>query len=237
MGLSVAGNYRVVTNAAMFSMPEITIGLFPDVAASWFLNRMPRQTGLFAALTGARLNAADALYAGLADYFIPEDRHEAVWEELLDELEWGDPHKTVGTVMRRHSRTVGPLIESNIERCWLMLHEVLEPKGAEDIATNLKKLSDNVDPWLSQCGQSFQAGSPLSARLILAQLKKTRHASLEMCLNQEFIMVRHCLRGEEFFEGVRALLIDKDNSPKWQFSSVSDVPENEVEKYFLPLES
>lgn len=233
LGLSVAGSHRVVTPNAMLSMPEITIGLFPDVGASWFLSRLSERLGLFAGLTAARLNAADAVLLGLADYCVAADSCEAIEWALIENTAWQDPHGVIANVMLAHARDDASLVaSSNIARCRDRLRALMSATDIEILGARLASADAGNDDWLAACLQAFRCGSPLSARLFDAQLRRARHASLAQCLYTEFAMATRCVREGDFVEGVRALLVDKDRAPVWQYDSIAEIPPAVVDAYF-----
>ena len=235
LGVMAGCSHRVVTEKTRIAMPEVTIALFPDVGGSWFLNRMPGKSGQFLALTGASINAADAIYTGLADRFIASDHKAAVIEQLLAQSWTGNPRDDHALV--RH--TLRPFSEGSVSQC---------PGGQVEphlgtIATlcdgdDIHEIIDNIlaqvtqDPWLSKARDSLEHGSPLAALWIQRQLQETRHASLREVFQSEIQLATNIIRHPEFAEGVRALLIDKDRNPQWQFQRSRDVPDETLDAFF-----
>ena len=234
LGIFSAGSYRVVTEKSRLAMPEITIGLYPDVGGSYFLNRMPGSNGRFLALTGASFNAADALYLGLAEGFIEHRLRDEVLAAMTQEL-WstsvGDNHERLMELMRQfvqasaEARPAGQVeaASAEIERAC---------QGSDlDIIEHICGLqSDN--PWLQKAAATLSAGSPLSARLILEQLRRSSGLSLRDVFCTELTLSTNIVRGSDFAEGVRALLIDKDKNPQWRHSGFASVDDAEVGAYF-----
>ncbi len=235
LGVMAGCSHRVVTEATRIAMPEVTIALFPDVGGSWFLNHMPGRSGHFLALTGASINAADALYTGLADRFIASEHKAAVLAGLLQQEWTADEQANHGRV--RH--VLRPIAEESIGSC---------PAGQVEphmgtIARlcdgdNVHQVIDNItsqqtdDPWLSKARDSLAHGSKLAALWIERQLHETRHASLREVFQAEIRLATNIVRHPEFAEGVRALLIDKDRKPAWQYRASRDVPEEVLEGFF-----
>lgn len=237
LGLLAGAGYRIVTEQSRLAMPEITIGLFPDVGGSWFLNRMPGQTGRFVALTAAPMNAADALFAGLADRYIPHDQQEHVLEQIRDATWEGDPnqdHLTLGRLLREFAHKAQhdhPLAPSNLRQHFDRINELLDHPTVPEMVYAITGLTDD-DPWLKTAAQNLIHGSPTGAFVINRQLQATKRASLIEVFQQELVLAVACCQLGEFQEGVRALLIDKDKSPTWRFPDIASVDEAYVDAHF-----
>ncbi|NRB54696.1 MAG: enoyl-CoA hydratase/isomerase family protein [Salinicola sp.] len=215
IGLMAGASHRVVTPRSMLAMPEITIGLYPDVGASWFLNRMPGASGTFLGLTGARLNASDALFVGLADRLIDAERRDAVIDDLLD-ADWSRPRPALERVLRAHaaaSRELAPAAE--VAPRQEAIAALTDADSDEALIDSIIAAGDSDDPWIARAARNLAAGSPLSARLILRQLTRCRRVSLAETLRSELDLSLACAAHGDLGEGVRALLIDKDNAPAW----------------------
>lgn len=224
IGLMASASHRVVTPRSRLAMPEITLGLYPDVGGSWFLSRLPGRTGLFLALTGAPLNAADALWAGLADHAARAEDHGALLEAIaatrwageqdVDAERLGDVMRTLpapelpDSPLSRHRGRIDALIG---------MHD-----GLATLAPKLRTLTASDDAWLAQAGATFQKGSPSSAALAIALQRRLRRASLAEVFRIEYQASVGCCVFPDFAEGVRALLIDKDKTPRWQPASIDD---------------
>jgi len=239
LGLMVGASHRVVTEGAKIAMPEITIGLYPDVAGTWFLNRMPGRVGLFLGLTGARMNAADALYTGLADYLITADQREPVLA-ALQEIPWeADPELNRGhlsVLLRRFadaSREARPA--SNVLRHMDLIDHVTDHHSVQGILAALDAYAGE-DDWVDAALATLRAGSPTSARVILEQYRRGKYLSLREVFMRELNMSVRCVRGHDYPEGVRALLIDKDRNPRWDPPTVDQVSDELVASFFIPAE-
>jgi enoyl-CoA hydratase/carnithine racemase len=235
LGVMAGASHKVVTEKTRIAMPEVGIALFPDVGGSWFLNHMPGKAGQFLALTGASINAADAIYTGIADRFIGSERREEVFEALLRQKWQVDEAANHGLV--RH--ILRPFAEQSVSQC---------PGGQVEphlgsIATlcdgdDVHEVIDNIlsqqtqDPWLSAAKKSMGRGSPLAALVAFRQLVETRHASLREVFQAELVLATNIMRYPEFAEGVRALLIDKDRKPAWRYTATRDVPAEVVDSFF-----
>lgn len=235
MGLLQGAGVRIVTPSSRLAMPEINIGLYPDVGASWFLPRLPGRLGLFLGLTGSPLNARDALELGMADRFLLEDQQTALIEGLL-QLNWREqPAMQLNSLLRaleHEARAQMPAAQ------WLprrpRLDQLLDVADPGSAWRELTALQDDDDPLLAQAARSLAAGCPLSARLVWEQLVRGRHLSLAEVFRMEYTLSLNCCRHPEFPEGVRARLIDRDNKPRWHWPELRSIPEAVIEAHFQP---
>lgn len=229
VGLLSGASHRVVTETTRMAMPEITIGLYPDVGGTWFLNRTPGNTGLFLGLTGANINGTDVEYIGLADYFITQDLKEEVMTALTEvKCETG-----IGGVMDHFSKLVEPQKPvGNVEAHIDWINSVCD---APDVTTVVAQITayDGEDKWCSKAAQTLARGCPVTPYLVWEQLRRGKELSLGDVFRLELTMSVNCAKRGHFKEGVRALLIDKDRNPQWKYSEVADVPAEEVEAFFV----
>ncbi|WP_435103655.1 enoyl-CoA hydratase/isomerase family protein [Arhodomonas sp. AD133] len=237
LGMMVGASHRVVTESSRIAMPEITIGLYPDVAGTWFLNRMPGRVGLFLGLTGAQMNAADALYTSLADYFVPGDQRDAIFAALA-EVDWDDDPELnrghLSVLLRRFadvSRDQRP--ESNVLQHLEFIDHVTDHHSVEGILESLRTAAPD-DKWLATAVKTLERGSPTSARLIFEQFRQGKYLSLKQVFQRELNMSVQCTMHHDFPEGVRALLVDKDKAPRWQPSTIAEVDDALIEEHFQP---
>lgn len=235
VGLMMGASHRVVSDTTRFAMPEITIGLFPDVGGTWMLSRLPAGIGLFLALTGAQLGASDCRHLGLANYVLGSQR----WPELMEHIqseEWAssrarndDLLHRVLTALQAADPAPGPLQTHYTDIQNWCLSPNLETVGA-----NLAGLASHDDPWLKRAASTFVAGAPGSARLCFALLRRTRNLSLAEAFRQEYVVSLQCGVQGDFQEGIRALLIDKDKKPVWRPASLAEADEAWVARFFAP---
>jgi enoyl-CoA hydratase/carnithine racemase len=235
LGVMAGCSHRVVTEKTRIAMPEVTIALFPDVGGSWFLNHMPGSAGEFLALTGASINAADAIYTGIADRFIASEHKQAVLDQLLAQSWAGDvetDHALTRHVLRGFSEnSLAAVPAGQVEPHMASIAKLCDGDSIHDIIDNITGL-DTDDPWLSKARDSLAHGSKLAARWIHRQLWETRHASLKEVFQAEIQLATNIIRHPEFAEGVRALLIDKDRNPAWSYPTSRDVPEAVLDGFF-----
>lgn len=235
LGVMAGCSHRVVTEKTRIAMPEVTIALFPDVGGTWFLNHMPGSTGQFLALTGASINAADAVYTGIADRFIASEHKSEVLESLLQQhWESAAPgnHALVRHVLRPFAERSkehmpGGQVEPHLEA----INSLCDGDDIHEIIDNITSLQTE-DKWLGKASESLAHGSPLAALWISRQLQQMRLSSLKECFQGEIVLVTNIVRHPEFAEGVRALLIDKDRNPSWQYRASRDVPADMLDTFF-----
>ncbi|MCK2182966.1 enoyl-CoA hydratase/isomerase family protein [Halomonas getboli] len=231
LGLLAGGFQRLVTETTLIAMPEITIGLYPDIGASWFLNRMPPGIGAYLGLTGAQLNARDALDLGLADRFVPRDRRDDLLGALV-EADHGDHSLAAcrlaveGVLDRFEAREQAP--EGRVwPRRDHLQSLVGETSAADAVARILADQRD--DDWLAANRARLAAGCPLTAHLVWRMLERHRHTGLADAFRDELGLSVQCCHRGDLAEGVRALLIDKDKTPRWSHADVESVPEAELQ--------
>jgi len=227
LGILAGCSHRIVTERTRMAMPEVTIALFPDVGGSWFLNRMPGRVGLFLALTAAQMNGPDCIYTGIADRFIASTQLESLVDALTG-LEWDadrDRHGEQITGLLRgfeaSSQDLKPV--GNVAEHFDIIQDLTDRDNFYQIVDAITSLETD-DQWLQRASAGLAHGSPISASNIYQALEKTLHMSLAEVFQFELMLATNIVRHPEFAEGVRALLIDKDKNPRWQYASVSDVP-------------
>ncbi len=235
LGMLVGASHRVVTESSRIAMPEISIGLFPDVGASYFLNKMPSGCGLFLALTGASINAADAKYCQLADYFV-EQQHKDNLLTQLKMINWGETiplnhDKTSQLLQEFEQNSVNKLPVSVLKEHQPLISTLTDNEDLTEILTAILSVQTE-DKWFNRAQKSLKNGSVLSAQLAFIQLNKGKGMALADCFRMELDLAVKCGYFGEFSEGVRALLIDKDNRPQWQYSSIAAI-DNKVLNWFF----
>ncbi|PKI17400.1 enoyl-CoA hydratase/isomerase family protein [Colwellia sp. 12G3] len=235
LGMLVGASHRVVTENSRIAMPEISIGLFPDVGGSYFLNKMPAGCGLFLALTGASINAADAKFCQLADYFV-EQQHKDNLVSQLKMINWGETiplnHDKASQLLQEFEQgSVSKLPASPLREHQTLITQLVDKHELTDIVTAILSL-ETEDKWLSRAQKSLKNGSALSAQLAYSQLQRGKGMTLADCFRMELNLAVKCGHFGEFLEGVRALLIDKDNNPQWRYSSVDLIDAKVLDWFF-----
>lgn len=234
LGLLAGASHRVVTPQTQLAMPEISIGLFPDVGGSWFLNRLPGRAGLFLALTGATLNAADALFSGMADFCLDDTARSTVLQEM-QACRWdADPAANKAKLTRlldAHERREG-IEPSHLRHHFDLIRKTVGLASLKDTAERLLALPTADDAWLARAVDTFRHGSPTSAALAWELQRRCRHRSLADVFRIEYNVAISCCAAHDFAEGVRALLIDKDRSPHWNPATLDGVEASFIESHF-----
>lgn len=224
VGVSVHGSHRVADESAVFAMPETGIGLFPDVGGSYFLSRIPGEIGLYLALTGARLKTADCLYTGVATAFVPAANTEAAIERLAA----GEhPDTALGGLAAPADEA--PLIEPSAD-----IDRIFARESVEEIAI---ALDEDASEWARGTARVLRTKSPTSLKLTYRQLREGAKLSFDDCMRMEFRMVNRVVQGHDFYEGVRAAIVDKDGAPQWRPADLAHVSDADVDAYFAPLEN
>lgn len=216
-GISIHGSHVVAGPDAMFAMPEVGIGFFPDIGGSYFLSRLPGQTGLFLGLTGHRLRAGGCLWAGLADSGC-EDM-EALEADLFDAPD-------LDACLRDHATTFVP---GDTATHQTIVADAFSANSVEAIMARLSDLSE-VTEFAAKALEKMQRHSPTSLEIAFRQIRMGASLDLRACMEMEYRIVSRVLRGEDFYEGIRSAIIDKDNAPNW-----APVDMNRVDAAFEPL--
>ena len=255
MGLMAGCSHRLVTERTRFAMPEVTIGLFPDASGSWFLQRMPAKAGLFLGLTGAMCNGSDALLANLAEYAVASHDYDAVIQRLkqsdwqaVDSASSSNKchHNSAHSIVSRAlaALPIAELPESKLAAYWQPIQQLMNSGGLADIDAVLQsddalmQLSKDFaeDSWTQRAVATYRHGCPVTAALTHALYYKVADLSIEQVLYLETNVAVHCAANPDFKEGVRALLIDKDRSPRWSRSladCLSIEGQTYIDKHFV----
>jgi enoyl-CoA hydratase len=225
VGISVHGSHRVAGDRFQFAMPEVGIGFFPDVGATWFLPRMPGGLGAYCGLTGERFNAADGVASGIATHRVSS----AHFAELVDALTGTVP---VDAVLAAFNEPVeeGPIISRRAT-----IDRLFTGNSVEEIAAALEREADSGSAgaeWAAKTAATIRTKSPLSLKIALAQVRRGADWDFDTCMRAEFRIVSRIIEGHDFYEGVRAVIVDKDNQPHWQPATLAEVSEATVERHF-----
>ncbi len=221
-GISVHGRHRVVTESTVLAMPECGIGLFPDVAGSYFLSRCPDHFGMYMGLTGLRVGGADAVRLGFADHYVPTHR----LDDLIME-------------MRRNPSVDAALMASSEvlpePRLSAPLAAVSAIFGRGSLAELVLALEVEPAPWAQEALRAISEASPFSLALTFRTIREARAKSVRECLRTDFRIAQRLMGKGDYFEGVRARIIDKDNKPRWNPARLQDIATDEIEACFAPL--
>jgi enoyl-CoA hydratase/carnithine racemase len=234
LGLMSGGSHRFVTETSRIAMPEISIGLYPDVGGSYFLNQMPAGCGLFLGLTGAFINAADAIYSNLADYFVPHYAKQPLFDKLLA-ANWQEDvlHQTLSSICDDfHTLHNEQLPQGNLIEYQDWFTSLATKIDVSQAVEYIMSVNAEDNKWLSKAQKTLSAGSPITANLVFEQLLRGKDMTLAECFQMELGLSCKCGEFGEFQEGVRALLIEKDHQPNWRFKYVDQVPKETIDYFF-----
>ena len=219
---------RIVTERTKMAMPEVNIGLFPDVGGGYFLSRCAGEIGTYLGLTGEIINAADAIYANLADVYLPGEHIPA----LIHLLE-----TTSDSDIRQCVRQFAAPVQTKLGDSQLESHRAAIDRhfSHDDVSTICAALIADITPFAQKSYAVMQSRSPLLMCVTLEQLRRSRHLNIADCLRLERTMVRHCFKHGEVLEGVRALVVDKDMKPNWQPAHLEEVSAELIQGFFKPV--
>lgn len=232
VGISIHGSHRIATERLSFAMPETGIGFFPDVGGSYFLPRCPGKIGFYLGLTGARLKATDALYTELVNATIPSQRLNELVENIANTPFDNNPHRTITKILQAFHTTLDETARLTSYR-ELIDHCFASPTVTEIIS----RLREHPDEWSQQTAVTLTTKSPTSLAVTLQQLQKGATLSFDDCMRLEYRLVQRFLQNHDFYEGVRAVIIDKDQTPKWQPSTLNEISTEMIAKFFAPLKN
>jgi enoyl-CoA hydratase len=287
VGLSVHGSHRVAGDRFQFAMPEVGIGFFPDVGATWFLPRLPGEIGTYCALTGDRLRAVDAVAASVATHRVASSRFGDLAEALCGAVPvdailaafaepTSSPSSSSSSPSPRPSRGEGrgegavhtaptrgespsPVAQERADLSPTGRGEEIPPRAEGPVTAHRAVIdrvfaADSVEAilgrldaeaaagggdaqWAGEVAATIRANAPLSLKIALAQMRRGAGWSFEECMQAEFRIVSRLAYGTDFYEGIRAVIIDKDNRPHWRPATLAEVSAQDVARHFAPLET
>lgn len=231
MGLVQGADLRVVTERSRLAMPEVAIGYFPDVGGSYFLPRIPGELGIYLGVTGVQIRAADALYCGLADWYLDSTKL-ADLDQKLDQLLWQDsPLKDLQGVLAKLA--VQQLPDAPLAALRPAIDHFFALPDVPSIVEQLQQVTvANSHEWALTTANLMQTRSPLAMAVTLEMLRRGRRLRLEQCFALELHLDRQWFERGDLIEGVRALIIDKDKSPRWNPSTLHGLDPSHVESFF-----
>lgn len=225
VGVSAHGSHRVMSQNALFAMPETGIGFFPDVGASYVLPRLADGFGMYLGLTGNRIKRGDALHAGLATHAIDVERFDAVEAALC---ETGDPDASL-------PRFAGEAVPETDEAAMRTIARCFSHDSLEGVLTGLEESAGMGDDFARACLATIAKRSPTSVHVAFREIRAGAGLSIEECMRMEYRILKRMLAGHDFYEGVRATLVEKGSMPEWQPAALAEVDPSDVDRYFADL--
>lgn len=229
VGISIHGSHRIATERLLFAMPETGIGFFPDVGGTYFLPRLPNKMGFYLGLTGARISSDDCIALGLTQQKVASESLPMLIQSIADASLGDDAKQTVSDVISQFKQSVqsSALMEKKniVEKCF----------SAGSMEAIHDKLQESSESLSKEALAQLSKKSPTSLKVTLLALMNGAKLDFDACMQQEFRLVSHFLQGHDFSEGIRAVIIDKDQQPKWKPALLADVTDTEVKQYFAPV--
>lgn len=225
VGVSFHGSHRVLGEKALFAMPEVGIGFFPDVGGSFILSRIKGGYGMYLALTGARIGPGDALHAGLATHAVKSEDLAAIEAAIA---ETGEPDAVLKQFCIVPERSLDEAQAAAIAHHFT--------RGTlNDLLESLRQASAAGDEFSTATLETLLKRSPTSLHVAFRQIAYGEMLEMDDCMKMEFRILNRMLTGKDFYEGIRAAVIDKGDTPKWQPATLAEIDESEIEAYFAPL--
>jgi enoyl-CoA hydratase/carnithine racemase len=228
VGVSVHGSHRVAGDRFVFAMPEVGIGFFPDIGATWFLPRLPGELGAYCALTGERINAADGVAAGIATHRVESGRLPELAEALCG----------TAAVDATLSAFAQPAGEGPVMAQRSAIDDLFKGGRVEGILAALDHAATadgTRAAFAAATAALIRTKSPTSLKIALMQMRRGPTLEFEECMRTEFRIVSRVVRGHDFYEGTRAVIVDKDQAPRWQPPALAALGDAEVDRHFAPI--
>ncbi len=231
VGICVGTSHRIVTEKTKWAMPEMNIGLYPDVGGSYFMNKMPGHIGRYLALTSKAIKPVDVLYIGAADYYIESSWWKEMRQAIVDKT-WsvGSAAKDLNTLISGYSKK--PSITSAIAKLEEKINHHFGFDTMEEIVESLQVSAQKGDEWADDVVKTILSKSPTSLKVTLKQLIEGKKRSMKECFKMELDMSMNFMKNHDFFEGVRSVLVDKDRNAKWDPQTLEDVQAEFVDSFF-----
>ena len=227
-GVSIHGSHRIATENFSFAMPETKIGFYPDIGASYFLNKCPGKTGYYLGLSGATINQAEAYHLGLVTHVVNQSRLIELEEALLHTAFNSNDFPTVTKIIEQFNLHPEPsdfrFHQEHIDECF-------NEDSIEAILTSLKESSHK---WCHTVAKALETRSPTGLKITLERLRRADSMSFDEIMQMDFDTTQQCLQTHDFYEGVRAIIIDKDQSPQWNPKALSKIKNKDIDDYLKP---
>lgn len=227
VGLAQGASHRIVTEKTKWAMPEMNIGFFPDVGAAYFLNKAPSVIGKYLALSSETISGEDAIYIGAADYYLESDQLDAFLSELKQVNLHLETEYKLNEVINQFTLNE---IKSEIEKKHKLIDYHFNYETIEEIVDSLGSSSDG---FAHETKETLLSKSPVSLKVTLEQLIRGKGRSLKACLETDKVIASNFLYHDDFYEGVRSVVIDKDLNPQYKYSSLESVTKDKVDSFFI----
>lgn len=227
MGITAHGSHRIVTDNSVLAMPEVFIGFFPDAGASYFLNKCPGKIGLLMGLSGYRMNAADALYTGVATHYVTAQGLNTLFHALVETDISQNPREGIQAILEIFSSV--PAMISPLEKNRAQIDDYFQEENISDLLIGLRLSKSH---WIQEIRKKMEEASPLSLAITHHLFKKAKGLSFSEAMHGELRLALKFFQNTEVLEGIRSVVIDKDRNPEWMHKSIVDVPESVVHRYF-----
>eukprot|EP01080_Neovahlkampfia_damariscottae_P005197 gene5197-8803_t len=227
VGLSVHGKYRIATENTVFAMPETKIGFFCDVGGSYFLSRLPKNFGMFLGLTGMRLKGKQNVFGGVATHFCPKDEISNLKERIIQNENIDDILKEINKNENIETKNLNLINNDNFP-----IDQIEQTFSKESLNEIIMDLESQNTEWSKNILSTLKTMSPTSLNVVFRQIRNGKNLEFKECFSMELKIARHMMTQNDFFEGVRALLIDKDQNPKWIPETLEEVKQEDIDLYF-----
>jgi len=228
VGISAGGSHRVATDSTRLGMPEVGIGFSPDVGGAYYLAQAPCNMGNYMALTGAHVSGADAVYLGLADVLVPDDRIN----DLVQRLKAIDAPDQVDAILEEYHQSAPAPLEA--EAHWI--DTAFNGESVEEILSAVQEVADQGNEVAQKALKAMHRNSPLGMKVSLEAVRRAKTQTLAETLAQDLRTTMNAVAGTELAEGIRAQLIDKDRNPQWTPARLEDVTDEDVQAFFAPVD-
>ncbi|MCH9644984.1 MAG: enoyl-CoA hydratase/isomerase family protein [Gammaproteobacteria bacterium] len=225
-GISVHGSFRVATNKLMFAMPETAIGFFPDIAAAYFLSNCPNQLGLYMGLTGNSINVTDAYQLKLVTHVVDSKQFNDIEQQLIDTLFSKKDFAAVKSILDRFHQTPN---DSELDQHKKMIDQCFSENSVEAI---IAALQNSNSKFATETAATLLSRSPTSLKVTFRHFQRSQQHDFDRVIQSDLNLANRFLRSKDFFEGIRAMVIDKDKQPHWRPNNLSGVSDEMVDVFF-----
>ena len=229
VGVSVSGSIRIATENTRCAMPETGIGFFPDVGGTYYLSCAPNNSGVYLGLTGNRMKAADAIYTGFADKSVSSNCLSELTSVLCNFDYSANIAQEINALIKPYEMDPGP---AALKTLGMQNLDVFSKTSVEEICTELDKLRSD---WSAQTLENLRQKSPSSLKVTLKAINSARELTFNECMAQEYRIALKMMKGNDIYEGIRALIIEKDGQPDWQPNSLESISKCFVDSHFQSL--